>query len=63
MEIMLFSIFSGILDRFLGFRCVLHKFYYWLSVTLRIDNSDLEALCTWWCVFNDIFAVYESIWA
>ena len=25
-EIMLFSIFSGIYDRFLGFRCVLHRF-------------------------------------
>ena len=25
---MLFSIFSGIYDRLLGFRCVLHRFYY-----------------------------------
>ena len=27
-EIMLFSIFSGIYYRVLGFRCVLHRFYY-----------------------------------
>ena len=32
-------------------------------IVLRIDNCDLEALCTWWCVFPDIFAIYESIWA
>ena len=34
MEILLFSIFSGIFDRFLGFRCVLHRFYYLLYVSL-----------------------------
>ena len=28
-EIMLFSIFSEIYDRFFGFRCVLHRFYFW----------------------------------
>ena len=33
-DIMLFSIFSGIYDRFLGFRCVLHRFDYWLYVNL-----------------------------
>ena len=32
-EIMLFSIFSGIYDRFLGFKCVLHRFYNWLYVS------------------------------
>ena len=31
---MLFSIFSGIYDIFLGFRCVLHRFYNWLYVNL-----------------------------
>ena len=34
MEITLFSILSGIFDRFLGFRCVLHRFYYLLYVSL-----------------------------
>ena len=34
MENMLFSIFSGIFDRFLGFRCVLHRVYYWLYARL-----------------------------
>ena len=33
MEIMFFSIVSGIFDRFLGFRCVLHRFYYRLYVS------------------------------
>ena len=33
-EIMLFSILSGIYDRLLGFTCVLHRFYYWLYVSL-----------------------------
>ena len=31
---MLFSIFGGIYDGFLGFRRVLHRFYYWLYVNL-----------------------------
>ena len=35
---MLFSIFSGIYDRILGFRCVLHRFYYWLYVSLTYIN-------------------------
>ena len=35
---MLFSILSGIFDRFLGFRCVLHRFYYWLYVGLMKIN-------------------------
>ena len=39
MEIMLFSILSGIFDRFLGFTCVLYRFYYWLYVSLRIDTG------------------------
>ena len=33
-EIMSFSIFSKIYDKFLAFRCVLHRFYYWLYVSL-----------------------------
>ena len=33
-EIMLFSIFSWIYDRFLGFSCVLHRFHYWLYLSL-----------------------------
>ena len=37
-EIMLFSIFSGVYDSFLGFRCVLHRFYYWLYVSLMQIN-------------------------
>ena len=37
---MLFSIFSGIyaFDRFLGFRCVFHRFYYWLFVSFMQIN-------------------------
>ena len=35
-EIMLFSIFSGKYDGFLGFTCVLHRFYYWLYVSLML---------------------------
>ena len=36
---MLFSIFGGIYDGFLGFRRVLHRFYYWLylmQLTIRM---------------------------
>ena len=32
---MLLSIFSGIFDRYLGFRCVLHRLYYWMYVRLK----------------------------
>ena len=35
---MLFSIFSGIYDRLLGLRRVLHMFYYWLYVSLMQIN-------------------------
>ena len=34
MEIMLFSILSGTFDKSLGSRYVLHRFYYWLYVSL-----------------------------
>ena len=33
-EILLFSIFSVVYDSCLGFRYVLHRFYYWLYVSL-----------------------------
>ena len=35
---MLFSIFSGIYDRFLYFRCVLHSFYYWPVCELNVNS-------------------------
>ena len=37
-KIMLFSIFSGIHYRFLSFICVLHRFYFWLYVSLMQIN-------------------------
>ena len=38
MGIMLFSIFSGIVDILLGFRCVLHKFVLLAVVELYVNK-------------------------
>ena len=34
----------------------------WLYHILRIDNADLEHMCTLLCVFSDILGIYYLIW-
>ena len=57
MEIMVFSIFSGIFDRFLGFRCVLHRFYYWLYVSLMKINIGMVKKA----IFKPIFLIFATL--
>ena len=52
-EIMLFSIFSGIYYRFLGFRCVLHRFYYCLYVSLMQINIRMVKAA----IFRPVFLI------
>ena len=34
----------------------------WWNMGLRIDNGDLEHMCTWLGDFSDILVIYQSIW-
>ena len=53
---MLFSIFSGIYDRFVGFRCVLHKFYNWLYVSLMQINIRIVKRA----IFRPVFLIIAA---